>query len=485
MLVAIGAVWVAGLPISESRTTGSRSGPWWPPPRSGPRSDSTGRVYLYLAGRFGVHLNEVFSAQSIEDHKGFLRMHMRPDGAVTCTRSRSRRCATSGTGRAATATGRPLGRAGAATGARLAEPPVTIRREVVACDRDTHPTHPTTRADHRTEVVPLAALDGRPLTLVHVQGRQRTDPGSGPRRPRGGRAGRALPPALPRTFVDALLDDGWDVWLLNWRASIDLDPVPWTLDEAAAYDHPAAVRHVLAATGADTLKAVVHCQGSTSFTMAAVAGLLPEVDTVVSNAVSLHPVVPRFSTFKIGRVSPLVGRVLPHVSPAWGDKPAGALLAGPGAVRPGDPPRVPEHGLPHGQLHLRHRLARPVVAREPRRGDARLDPRRVRRGALHLLPPDGPQHPGRAPRAGQDPPGLPSSYVDGPPRTDARFVFLAGEDNRCFLAESQQRSFEFFARHRPGKDALHRIRGYGHLDVFLGRRAAEDTFPLILEELAR
>ena len=67
----------------------------------------------------------------------------------------------------------------------------------------------------------------------------------------------------------------------------------------------------------------MHCQGSTSFTMSAMAGLLPEVDTVVTNAVSLHPVVPRFSTFKIGRISPLVGKVLPHVSPAWGDKPDG------------------------------------------------------------------------------------------------------------------------------------------------------------------
>jgi len=180
----------------------------------------------------------------------------------------------------------------------------------------TTPTRPTTRADHRTEVVPLAALDGRPLTLVHVQGRH--EPTRGPVLVVHGAGVRAelFRPPLPRTFVDALLDEGWDVWLLNWRASIDLDPVPWTLDEAAAYDHPAAVRHVLAATGAETLKAVVHCQGSTSFTMSAMTGLLPEVDTVVSNAVSLHPVVPRFSTFKIGRVSPVVGKVLPHVSPA-------------------------------------------------------------------------------------------------------------------------------------------------------------------------
>ena len=82
-------------------------------------------------------------------------------------------------------------------------------------------------------------------------------------------------------------------------------------------------------------------------------------------------------------------------------------------------------------------------------------------------------------------PGLPSSYVQQAPQTDARFVFLAGEDNRCFLPEGQQRSAEFFARHRPGRDTLHRIRGYGHLDVFFGRDAWRDTHPLILEELAR
>jgi hypothetical protein len=81
--------------------------------------------------------------------------------------------------------------------------------------------------------------------------------------------------------------------------------------------------------------------------------------------------------------------------------------------------------------------------------------------------------------------GLPASYVAQAPQTDARFVFLAGEDNRCFLPESQQRSFEFFASHRPGRDALHRFSGYGHLDVFLGKNAAADTYPVILEELAR
>jgi hypothetical protein len=84
-----------------------------------------------------------------------------------------------------------------------------------------------------SEVVPLTALDGRPLNLVHVTGR--TPPGRGPVLVVHGAGvrGEEFRPPVPRNLVDMLIDDGWDVWLLNWRASIDLEPVPWTLDEAA------------------------------------------------------------------------------------------------------------------------------------------------------------------------------------------------------------------------------------------------------------
>ena len=75
--------------------------------------------------------------------------------------------------------------------------------------------------------------------------------------------------------VDVLVAEGYDGWLENWRASIDVAPNRWTLDQAAAYDHPAAVEKVLAETGAETMQAIIHCQGSTSFAMSAVAGLVP------------------------------------------------------------------------------------------------------------------------------------------------------------------------------------------------------------------
>jgi hypothetical protein len=80
--------------------------------------------------------------------------------------------------------------------------------------------------------------------------------------------------------------------------------------------------------------------------------------------------------------------------------------------------------------------------------------------------------------------GLPGDYTATPPQTDARIAFVAGARNRCFLPESQRRSFEHFARRGAGH-TLHVLPGYSHLDVFLGKNASRDVFPLMLRELER
>ena len=122
-----------------------------------------------------------------------------------------------------------------------------------------------------------------------------------------------------RTLVDVLVDEGWDVWLENWRASIDVPRRRWTLDDAALHDHPAAVRTVLEHTRADEVRAVIHCQGSTSFMMSAVSGLVPDVSVVVSNAVSLHPVVNRKAKLKLRWMIPPTARVMGYLNPQWGE----------------------------------------------------------------------------------------------------------------------------------------------------------------------
>jgi len=343
---------------------------------------------------------------------------------------------------------------------------------------------------HHTTVHPFRAADGVPLTLVHVE-REGGTPA--PRTRRGpvlvvhgaGVRAEVFRPPLPGTFVDALLAGGWDVWLLNWRASIDLPPVSWTLDDAAAYDHPAAVAEVCRLTGADRIKAVVHCQGSTSFTIAAVCGLLPQVETVVTNAVSLHPVVPAWSAVKLRALAPVMARLTSHVSPAWGDRPVGrfahlvrALVLATHRECRNNVCRLVSftYGAGHPALWSHENLD--TDTHDWVRGEFGDVPMsffaQMRRcvTAGHLVPVS-------------ERPGLAPSYVAEAPKTDARFVFLAGEDNLCFLPESQRRTYGFFEQHRPGRDTLHVLPGYGHLDVFFGKDAHRDVHPLVLSELAR
>ena len=86
---------------------------------------------------------------------------------------------------------------------------------------------------------------------------------------------------------------------------------------------------------------------------------------------------------------------------------------------------------------------------------------------------------------GKYPDLLPASFVGQAPKTQARFVFLGGELNDCFVPESQARTFDFFERYAPGRNAFYELAGYGHLDVFIGKNAARDIFPLIIDELRK
>jgi len=338
---------------------------------------------------------------------------------------------------------------------------------------------------HRNDVHFFTADDGLGLTLIRVRGEE--EPSKGPVLLVHGAGVRAelFRPPVDRTIVDTLVDDGFDVWLLNWRASIDIGPIPWTLDDAAAYDYPPAVRYVLAQTGAETLKAIVHCQGSTSFCMSAVAGLLPQVDVIVSNAVSLHPVIPSFSRFKIGTLRPLMQQVTPYLNPAWGDGPdtlfsrlaRGTVMA-----------THWECGNPVCRMvSFTYGSGRPALWRHENLNEATHE---WLRGEFAEVPMSFFAQMAECVKAGQlvsvsHRPGLLERYADAAPRTEARFALFAGARNRCFLPESQVQTHAFLSAHRPGVDSLHVLPEYGHLDVFFGKNAHRDVFPLILDELNR
>ena len=331
--------------------------------------------------------------------------------------------------------------------------------------------------------IPFTAGDGLPCSLVHIV--RETPAPKGPVllvHGSGVRANIFLPP-VERTVVDCLIDDGYDVWLENWRASIDGPPNKWTLDQAALHDHPVAVRRVLAETGASELKAIVHCQGSTSFVMSAVAGLVPAVTTIVSNGVSFHPIIPRLAAIKQQFGVATFGRFLDYMNPQWGiEAPAGL-------------PRFLDlvvrlthhecdnavckhasftygHGFPtlwsHANLNAAtHEWIKGEFAHCPMAFFEQIG-RLIRAGRIVAV--EGFE-------------ALPVDVLAEPPRTDARFVFVAGQDNRCFLAESQVRSFEYVDRLRPDYHSLLLLPGYGHLDVFLGQHAWRDVFPRLIAAL--
>jgi hypothetical protein len=347
----------------------------------------------------------------------------------------------------------------------------------------------TTTAD---EVIPFIAGDGRAGNVLHVvrSGAEGASPGAPVRGPvllvhgAGVRANIFRAP-VPVTIVDALLDDGFDVWLENWRASIDLRPSQWTLDQAAVFDHPAAVRTVLEHTGHDRLKALVHCQGSTSFMMAATSGLLPEVTTIVSNAVSLHPVIPPLAKAKLDWFHRPVRVLTRYLDPRWGveapDAIAAAITAWVRLVHRECTNTVCRlasftYGVGHPTLWS-HALLNDATHEwvKSEFGPAPLSffyqmTRCVDAG--HLV---------AANRFDQ----LPASFGVAAPRTDAAITLLAGEQNVCYLPESQQRTFDHLNASGQGQYALHVVPRYGHLDMFMGKDAARDVFPLILDALRK
>ncbi|SFK39229.1 hypothetical protein SAMN05216302_1005101 [Nitrosomonas aestuarii] len=340
-----------------------------------------------------------------------------------------------------------------------------------------------TKKHYPERIVPFTAGDGRELNLINVRGE--VAPKKGPVILVHGAGVRAniFRAPVQEDFVDALVAAGYDVWLENWRASIDFPPNFWTLDQAAVYDHPQAVKTILNETGADSLKAVIHCQGSTSFTMSAMAGLVPEVTTIVSNAVSLNPVVPKWSTFKLNYLLPVVKMLTRYLNPHWGVEAPNfsakliTLLV-----------NLTHHecnnavckqvsftygsGFPalwsHENLNEEtHEWLKEEFAEVPLRFfDQILSC--IKRG--NLISVEGFTE-------------LPADFAKEGSKTNARFAFFAGQNNLCFLPVSQEKAHAYFSNIRKDYHTLHLLPNYGHLDVFMGKHAAQDTYPLMIAEL--
>lgn len=342
----------------------------------------------------------------------------------------------------------------------------------------------TKRVAVSDRIVPFTTDDGLELNVTQIIGSSKPTKGPIILVHGAGVRGNIFRAPVKTTIVDALLADGYDVWLENWRASIDLPLTDWTLDQAAFYDHPKAVETVIRETGAESTKAIIHCQGSTSFAMSAMAGLLPKVDTILTNAVSLHPIVPPWSKFKLRFIVPIMARLMRSMNPGWDESaPKGLPRFLSGLVK------LSHHECDNMTCRLvsfTYGAGCPALWRHENINDATHDVfiknefghvplsffRQIRAcaGKGHLV--------------SQVTYGaLPTDYAAQAPKTDARWIFFAGEKNLCFTPDSQEKSYEWFSQFQPGRHALHVMSDYSHLDMFMGQNAATDVFPTMIAEL--
>ena len=339
----------------------------------------------------------------------------------------------------------------------------------------------------KRRILPFAAGDGRPINLHHIQG---------PEKPRHepvllvcGLAMRANSfygaPARP-TLVDALVDEGYDVWVENWRTSIDLPAEDYTLDGAAVYDHPAAIRKIRSETGVERLSAVAHCMGSASLAMSVVAGLANELHTVVSSAVSLDVDLDSRSKRRLATVLPFSSLLLRMrgADPQWAARAPTVKAASLARVA-----QLAIRDYPNNPLNA----AATFIYGSRADGMWQLDQldsetldwlgrefgyspftffRQIRRSAKvgRLVPVEGL-------------PELPDDVAEGVPPNGARFTFIAGKQNQFFLHTGQQRTYERFAQRQPGLHHWVPLDGYSHLDVLIGRRWYRDVFPHIRDAL--
>jgi cholesterol oxidase len=282
-------------------------------------------------------------------------------------------------------------------------------------------------------------------------------------------------------LVDYLRDHGYDVWLLDYRASSDFAAAgtAFTIDDIARRDYPAAVNEVCRIAGVEQVQMLVHCVGSMSLLMSLLDGKLKgQVRSVICSQLGAHPIPPTLSRLKAClRLATLLRLV--------GVKTISADF---------DPynlcDRVVDRVLT--LIPTRERCNNPVCRRILFLfGESYLHSRL--NSATHeaidewfgVTSTTALAHIARIVRKGHivDSEGR-DVYLPNVERLKLPISFMHGTRNREFVMEGTQATFDLL-REKNDKRwyRLVKIRGYGHMDCFIGRNAARDVFPLILNEL--
>jgi cholesterol oxidase len=296
-----------------------------------------------------------------------------------------------------------------------------------------------------------------------------------------------LTPTIHPNLVEFLLDAGYDVWLFDYRAGIDLpsSDTQFTVDDIAYLDWPRAVDEVRRVTGSNTVQVFAHCVGSVSLLMALLDGengMQGKVRSAVCAQFSLHPMTSKLkvleSDLHVGNLLEAVNQQLLHPD---NQRTAGdvvldlALHAVP--LPPGEACDLPVCRWINAVFGLTHRHAQlddPTHKALPDMfGAANI--RCLEHLGLMMQK-------GRAVDChGRD------RYLQRPDLLrDVPLHFLAGERNYIFHPEGTEKTVTWLRHHNgPQNYSLRVLPDYAHLDALVGRDVAHDVFPDIIDHLDR
>lgn len=290
---------------------------------------------------------------------------------------------------------------------------------------------------------------------------------------------------IDTNLLEFMVAAGYDCWLLDFRASIDLPYAKEgaSADVCASLDYQPAVDLVRQVSGKPSVQVIAHCYGATTFTMAMLGGLIGVRAAVISQ-VSTDVLVPAFPQLFLARLR--TPTLLRNAGVKWVDARA-----------------TVEDGLPMRLVDL---LIRWTVPRQARERTRNVTSNRITALYGQLYRRDNlndatftsglPEMFGEANIVafqhlavisrkkrivGADGSDI---YLPHLERMAIPICFIHGADNACFHPDGTELTRKRLAgRNGAHLYARHVIRDYGHIDCIFGKRASVDVFPLVLQHL--
>jgi cholesterol oxidase len=304
---------------------------------------------------------------------------------------------------------------------------------------------------------------------------------------------------IDTNLVEFFAAHGYDLWLLDYRVSIELPyaAMPFSADEVAAFDYPAAVDYVCKATGKPSLQCLVHCYGATTFFMAMLHPNAPSngmfrVRSAAVSQIATHVKVGTIVNVMSGlHVPDILDKVLgiksmtAQTSESWTDQVMDSLLK----------------FFPADADSAAHRML--LISQDKNPVSRRIT---FLYGALYELSTlnhdtywdglarmfgvasiKGMEHLATCIRAGHSVSADGREiYLPNVKQLALPIRIVHGAKNRCWLPESTAETMELLCRtNDPRLYDRVVVPGYGHIDCIFGKNAAQDVYPYWLEHLEK